>query len=104
VEGLLAAHCVTTLHYLAPQAGGQSFGEECVVAVLTVFGVAPVEETTLRVALSMEWPDFEDAVCAAAAVEAGCQAIVTRDRRGFAGSALPVLSVAGAVEAIQSGG
>ena len=39
-EGLLAAHCVTTLHDLASRARGQAFGDQCVSDVLSVFAVA----------------------------------------------------------------
>jgi hypothetical protein len=50
-----------------------------------------------RRALALGWPDFEDAVCAAAAEAAGCQAIVTRDLDGFPASPLPVVDPAGAL-------
>jgi len=52
--------------------------------LLTVFRVAPVDDAVIGRALTLAWRDFEDAVCAAAADAAGCNAIVTRDPRGFA--------------------
>ncbi len=45
----------------------------------------------LRRALSLGWPDFEDAVCAAAAESCGCDAIVTRDPKGFVESPVRVV-------------
>jgi hypothetical protein len=48
-------------------------------------------------ALGLGWPDFEDAVCAAAAEASGCQAIVTRDPDGFPDSPVPVVDAAGAL-------
>lgn len=101
-EGLLAAHCVTTLHYLATRSRGRPFADECLAGVLGVFAVAPVDEAVLRRALAMRWPDFEDAVCAAAGEAAGCHAIATRDISGFRRSALPVMTAAEALTALRS--
>ena len=91
-EGLLAAHAVTTLHYLATRSGGREFGDRCVADVMSVFSVAPIDAPVLAEALDMKWSDFEDAVCAAAARSAGCDMIATRDPRGFKKSACPALA------------
>lgn len=96
-EGVIAAHSVTTLHYLAARAASPVFARRCVADVLTVFAVAPVDAAVLRDALALEFTDFEDAVCAAAASTAQCQAIVTRDRRGFKKARLPALTPAEAL-------
>lgn len=97
VELLVAAHAVTTLHYIAQRGRGLAFADRCISDVLSVFGVAAVDETVLRRAVALGWSDFEDAVVAAAAEASGCGVIVTRDPRGFAGSALPVHDPATAV-------
>lgn len=102
VEGLLAAHCVTTLHYLAGRTGGSGFADRCVADVLTVFGVAPVDGAVLRHAANLGWRDFEDAVCAAAAAQAGCQLIATRDPSGFEDTEIPVMDPRAALAAIRA--
>jgi len=101
-EGLLAAHAVTTLHYLAARSGGREFGDRCVADVLSVFSVAPIDASVLAKALDLGWDDFEDAVCAAAASSAGCDMIATRDPRGFRRSACPALAPNEALVAIRS--
>lgn len=101
-EGVVAAHCITTLHYLATRSGGRPFAHKCVSGVLSVFAVAPVDGSVLQQAIAMGWGDFEDAVCAAAATAAGCQAIVTRDATGFKAAALPTLTPLEAVAAIRT--
>jgi predicted nucleic acid-binding protein len=53
--------------------------------------VAPVDEKVLRRALSLGWTDFEDAVCASAAEVCGCDAIVTRDAKGFVDSPVRII-------------
>ena len=65
--------------------------------MISVFGVAPIDDSVVRRALVLGWPDFEDAVCAAAAEASGCEAIVTRDPDGFPDSPVPVVDPAGAL-------
>lgn len=100
-EGLLAAHCVTTLHYLASRSGGREFGDRCVADVLSVFTVAPLDAGVLEAALALGWTDFEDAVCAASSTAAGCHFIATRDPRGFKRSTCPALAPKEALVAIR---
>ena len=90
-EGMLAAHAVTTIHYLGRKESGNAKARRIVSAILRVFGVAAVDAAVLQEALELPWPDFEDAVTAAAARTAGCEFIVTRDPKGFRGS--PVRSL-----------
>jgi hypothetical protein len=54
--------------------------------VLSLFEVAPVTRAVLDGALASKAPDFEDAVLAEAALQAGAQAIITRNLRDFAHS------------------
>jgi len=90
-EGLLAAHAVTTIHYLVRKEMGATKARRIISAILRVFGVAAVDAAVIQEALQLSGSDFEDAVTAAAARLAGCDYIVTRDPRGFRGS--PVRSV-----------
>jgi len=85
-SGLVPAHGVTTLFYLFARARGGAAARRGVGHLLTVFGVAAVDESVLQRALTLGWADFEDAVCAAAAEAAGCDLIVTRDAAGFRSS------------------
>lgn len=96
-EGFLPAHGLTTIHCLARRARGASFARRTVVELLSVFRVAPVDERVIRQALTLERPDFEDAVCAACAVAANCEALVTRDPAGFRGVPIPVIDPATAM-------
>ncbi len=96
-RGLIPAHGVTTIFCLLEKARGASFAREGVERLLTVFGVAAVTDAVLRRALVFAWPNFEDAVCAAAAGASGCEAIVTRDPVGYPGAPLPVIDPAAAL-------
>jgi len=91
-EGYLAAHAITTIHYLAQKQLGTRRAKRVIASLLQVFRVAAVDGDVLRDALQYETQDFEDAVSAAAAQATGCEAIVTRDPKGFRASGLPVLT------------
>jgi predicted nucleic acid-binding protein len=85
-EGLLAAHAVTTIHYLVRKETGAAKARGIVSAILRVFGIAAVNSAVIQEALQLSCSDFEDAVTAAAARLAGCDFVVTRDPKGFRGS------------------
>ena len=96
-RGLIPAHGVTTIFYLIEKARGAAFAREGVERLIDVFSVAPVNDAVVRRALAFGWPDFEDAVCAAAGETSGCEAIVTRDPDGYPNSPLPVIDPAAAL-------
>jgi predicted nucleic acid-binding protein len=93
-SGLVSAHGVTTIFYLLEKVRGKEFARNGIEGLIRVFPVAPVDETVIRRALALGWPDFEDAVCAAAAELTGCDAVVTRDPSGYPEASLPVIDVA----------
>ena len=90
-EGMLAAHAVTTIHYLIQKERGNAKARRIISAILRVFELAAVDGAVVEEALQLPFSDFEDAVTAAAARSAGCECIVTRDPKGFHGS--PVRSL-----------
>jgi predicted nucleic acid-binding protein len=85
-KGFLAAHAITTIHYLVRKELGAAKATRTVSSILKVFGVAAVDRNVLDAAVHLSSPDFEDAVTAAAAQFAGCDYIVTRDPKGLRGS------------------
>ena len=90
-KGMLAAHAVTTIHYLVRKEMGTAKARRTLTAILRVFEVAAVDGAVIHEALQLPFSDFEDAVTAAAAQLAGCECIVTRDPKGVRGS--PVRSL-----------
>jgi predicted nucleic acid-binding protein len=95
--GLIPAHGVTTIFYLLEKARDAAFAREGVARLIGVFAVAPVDDAVIRRAIVLAWPDFEDAVCAAAAEASGCDALVTRDPDGYPNAPLPVIDPAAAL-------
>lgn len=92
LDGLLAGHAVTTIHYLIRKEMGAARSRQTIAALLSVFGVAAVDRVVIHEALQLPCPDFEDAVTAAAARTAACECIVTRDPKGFRGSTVRCLT------------
>jgi len=83
VEGYVAGHAVTTIAYLVQRERGPAEARRALVHLLSRVKVAPITDASVRMALAMEFADFEDAVCAASAQEASCAVIVTRNPRHF---------------------
>lgn len=84
IEGLVAAHAVTTLDYLLARRVGARRSRQILATLLSKMRVASVTDSVVRTALASRITDFEDAVCDAAATEAGADAIVTRNLADFA--------------------
>jgi predicted nucleic acid-binding protein len=91
-EGMLAAHAVTTIHYLVRKEKGNARAKRIVSSILRVFKIAAVDGAVIEEALQLPFSDFEDAVTAAAARLAGCDYLVTRDPKGFRESPVRALA------------
>jgi predicted nucleic acid-binding protein len=102
-EAMLAAHAVTTIHYLVRKEAGNVEAKRAMTAILRVFGVASVDGAVVQEALELTLSDFEDAVTAAAARLAGCECIVTRDPKGFRGSPVPSLTPEAVIPLLEKG-
>jgi predicted nucleic acid-binding protein len=101
--GMVPAHGVTTIFYLLEKAQGAAFARQGVERLIGVFTVAPVDQDVIQRAIALGWPDFEDAVCAAAADASGCDALVTRDPDGYPEAPLPVIDPAAALDWLTQG-
>lgn len=92
VEGMLAAHALTTVHYLVRKEMGAAGTKRILTSILKVFAIAAVDSEVVEEALQSPLSDFEDAVTTAAARLARCELIVTRDPKGFRGSTVPCIT------------
>lgn len=90
--GALSAHAVTTVHYLVARYADRTSADRALDWLLRNLHVCPVGREELDRARSLGWPDFEDAVVAAAAEHARCSCIVTRNIKDFVDSPVPVLT------------
>jgi predicted nucleic acid-binding protein len=99
-EGYISPLTPVNIYYIAQKQLSKPKARELVVETLGVFGVAPLGLAELETALQLDFPDYEDAVQVAAALSAGLDAVVTRNRDDFAKSTLPVYSPVDALKLI----
>jgi predicted nucleic acid-binding protein len=102
ITGILGATTVTTLFYLATKVVGREQAEESIAKLLSLFTIAPVNQSVLESAIHSSFSDFEDAVLYQAACHANAQAIVTRDLSGFKKSKISIYSPEEFVKMIQA--
>ncbi|MGH7503968.1 MAG: PIN domain-containing protein [Longimicrobiales bacterium] len=94
LEGVVAAHSITTLYYLTTKHLTRKRATASIVDLLKLVSVAPVTQDVLLKALSLGWNDFEDAVQGVCALDAGADYIITRDAGVFDGLSIPALTPA----------
>ena len=102
IAGLLSAHAVPTIYYMARKDLGRPRAQQLVTDLLRIFLIAAVNSDVISRALSIGFADFEDAVTAAAAAGARCELIVTRDPCGFSVSPIKAVSPEAALASFGS--
>lgn len=92
IVGILCATAVPTLHFLVRKVHSAADSAKDIALLLRVFEIAPVDGRILAAAAARRGDDFEDDVVLESALAVGASVLMTRDRAGFAGAAIPVLS------------
>lgn len=101
-RGLLCTTTITTIHYISERRIGNRASLERIAELMSIFGVAAVNQAVLGSALVRDMPDFEDAVIHEAALQAGGKCIVTRNVDDFAAAEIPVYSPEQFIAALQN--
>lgn len=100
--GYVSAIALLNVHYFAEKKQDRAFALIEIKQLLKVLEVVSIDENSFHVALTLGFNDYEDAVqCASAAAEA-LDAIVTRNKKDFENSPLPVCSPAEFIALIQT--
>jgi predicted nucleic acid-binding protein len=103
VIGCVTATTLTDIFYIA-QKHTRSIEQarQAVAEILTVMTICPVDRAVLESAFNSGLTDFEDAVQIFCAVTQCLEAILTRDKRGFLSSPIPVLSISELLQQLGS--
>lgn len=101
VEVFLAAHTITTLHYLIRKHRDDRAARRQVRLLLRLLRVVPVDDDRLLQALDLPVSDYEDAVQASCAAKAKADALVTRNVDDYAGIDLDVVTPVGALARVD---
>jgi predicted nucleic acid-binding protein len=94
IRTLIAAFSLPTIYYIVRRQAGLPAAQAALHACLSTLDIVPVDLATLLDAQARAGTDFEDDLQISCAVQAGVDAIVARDPRGFAASPVTVLTPA----------
>ncbi|VFM96682.1 MAG: Predicted nucleic acid-binding protein, contains PIN domain [Candidatus Kentron sp. G] len=84
--GCIPGHALTTLHYILSRGNSAEMADEFIDWLLARFEILGEDHGVFARARSLKMTDFEDAVVASAAENAGCRWIVTRNPKNFLAS------------------
>lgn len=101
LKAMLAAFSLPTIFYIVRRHAGLSAARTAVQACLTTLDIATTDQAALLAAQAYAGPDFEDDLQIVCALQAGADAIVTRDSRGFKTNLIPVLTPAEVVASLS---
>lgn len=90
IEGWISGITVTTIHYLISKELSQKKAIKHIKNLLSIFHVCNVNRVVLEDALTIDFKDYKDAVMYQSAEHSGVNGIVTRNKKDFKKSALPV--------------
>lgn len=100
--GLLCATTITTIHYIAERQIGSRASLSRIAGLMSIFGVAAVNQAVLGEAIKQAMTDFEDAVLHEAALQSGAHCIVTRNVDDFSLAEIPVYTPAQFIAALAN--
>ena len=95
VDEYISASTITDIYYIAQRTMRDDAKTRTLIKnLLTVVHIATVSQTEIHYAIDLPWKDFEDSVQYSVALLNSMDGIITRDRKGYHSSELPVWSPA----------
>ncbi|MEA5579631.1 PIN domain-containing protein [Anabaena sp. UHCC 0451] len=91
VQGFVSGHAVTNIFYILRRQIGSEAARKLIENLLQHIQIASVTHEVIHQALKSPIKDFEDAVTSAAAMSAGLEIIVTRNKADFVESSIPAM-------------
>jgi predicted nucleic acid-binding protein len=101
ISAYISSSAITDIFYFVRKTfKDKSIAYTALNKITSIFKIAPVDESTIKRALSLRWNDFEDAVQYVTAQESGLHSIITRNTVDYESTKIPCLTPA---EFIRSG-
>ncbi|UUO15982.1 PIN domain-containing protein [Dolichospermum heterosporum] len=91
VQGFVSGHAVTNIFYILRRQIGSEAARKLIENLLQHIQIASVTNQVIHQVLQSPIKDFEDAVTSAAAMSAGLEIIVTRNKADFVASLVPAM-------------
>jgi predicted nucleic acid-binding protein len=92
LEGYIAATTITNIFYIIRKTEGREVALAAINRLLIGLQFCAVNRQTVETSLSLGLKDFEDSIQLACATLSQLDGIVTRDRKDFIGSNIPIYS------------
>ena len=92
IDLVLSSDAISTIGYHISKNKDKQAARQAIALLLDFVSLAPLDESTVLKALSLDFSDIEDALVASAADAAGARAIITRNGADFAKSSIPAIS------------
>ncbi|MEX0723123.1 MAG: PIN domain-containing protein [Gracilimonas sp.] len=90
ISGWLGATTVTTLYYLLSKELNKSKADNLTQSLFKIFDVSPINRTVLETVFEAGFTDYEDGVLHQSALHSNLDGILTRNKKDFKKSKLPV--------------
>jgi predicted nucleic acid-binding protein len=101
-QGFVAAHTITTLHYLLSKHLNREKASAALADLIDLVTIATVDASVIQRGLSLGWHDFEDAVQAVCAFEVEADYFVTRNLQDFSALSIPVVNPSQMLQYLKS--
>ena len=103
VEGFVAGHTITTVHYIVARSAGRQVAATAVSDLLRIAGVVPMEAGDFHHAIVLGLADYEDAAQAAACLKVGADFLVTRNAKDYRGAPVAPRSAGEVLALLEAG-
>ena len=88
----ISALSVANVNYILTKVHGKDTARKILIQFKVLVEVLPFDDKITELALASDFADFEDAIQYYTALENGLNIIITRNKKDFKNSALPVLT------------
>ncbi len=92
VELYISALSIANVNYILSKIHGKDIARKILIQFKVLVEVLPFDDKITELSLASEFTDFEDAIQYYTALENGLNIIITRNKKDFKNSALPVLT------------
>lgn len=102
IEGWISVITVTTTYYLISKALNRKRADKHISSLYEIFHICNIHRVTLEEALKSGFKDFEDAVQYQSAIHAGLDGILTRNKKDYKKSEIPIFTPTELLKALDT--
>ena len=92
VKGFVSAISYNNVYYVLNNAKNAEVARKAMIIIRDFFTTVPLDEKIINMSIDSEFADFEDAIQYFSAVRCDADSIITRNKKDFKHSDVPVLS------------